>query len=334
MRSVTLANRMSGKQSLLVALLFSTWFVTSLARAENNAASWLDKMSHAVKETDYQGVLVFGNSMAWQTLSIGHMVVEGIEYEKIVHLTGDPREVIRIGQETIHTHPGDHAVRYHETAVGNIANNLRDNIAQIQKHYSLSLAGQSRVAGRMTQEVLVVPKDRHRYGHKLWLDAESGLLLRSDLLGERDKVLERYQFASISIGTRLPFSEFDASGRGHRVAPPLESSVSSGALSWLPKWIPEGFQRTAQKHAMGRSSMMYSDGLSAFSVFVESATDKPMPDMTNRWGATSAVVMNRVNGGKLFRITLVGELPLKTARKIAGSVKKTPEKAPSSAGVQ
>ena len=313
-------DRLKYQQGFLTALLFSLWLTASLARAESSAAAWLNKMSHAVKETDYQGVLVFGNSMAWHTLSISHMVVEGIEYEKIVHLTGEPREVTRVGHETTCTHPGDHAVRYHDTSVGNIADNLRDNISQIQKHYSLVLAGKSRVAGRTTQEILVMPKDHHRYGHKLWLDTETGLLLRSDLLGKQDKVLERYQFATIEIGKRLPFSEFDASGRGHRIAPHLESSAAGETTDWLPRWVPEGFLRTGQNQSGEQSSVMYTDGLSAFSIFVESASDEPMPDMTNRWGATSAVVVNRVDRGQLFRITLVGELPLKTAKRIANSV--------------
>lgn len=312
------------KPSLALILWSMAWLSAPTVRAESTAAAWLNKMAHAVKETDYQGILVFGNSMAWQTLSVGHMVVEGVEYEKIVHLTGEPREVVRIGHETSGSASKDHTARFHETTVGSIAGNVRNNISQIQQNYSLVLAGQSRVAGRMAQELLVVPRDHYRYGHKLWLDRETGLLLRSDLLGKQDKVLERYQFADIHIGKRLPFSEFDATGRGRRISPVLESASIKANNQWLPNWVPGGFQHTGVSHTDEKSSVMFTDGLSAFSLFVESASDEPMPDMNNRWGATSAVVLNRVSEGNLYRITLVGELPLETARRIAGSVKISP----------
>jgi len=289
----------------------------------DQAAAWLDRMSHAVKETDYQGVLVFGGSHAWQTLSVSHMVVEGIEYEKIVHLTGEPREIVRVGHETTCTHPGDHAVRSHSASVGGLADTIRDNISQIQRHYNLNVTGKNRVAGRAAVSIDVISKDAYRYDHRLWLDEETGLLLRSDLLGKHQHVLERYQFAHIEIGKRLPFSEFDASGRGHRIAPHLESSMTHNAqsdLAWQPQWVPAGFSQTARDQKNQRISAMYTDGLAAFSVFVESAIGEPMPDMNNRWGAISAVVVNQSHAGQLYRITLVGELPLSTARKIAHSV--------------
>jgi sigma-E factor negative regulatory protein RseB len=306
-------------------LLFSLLSYAALAApvAPDQAAAWLDKMSHAVKETDYQGVLVFGDSRAWQTLSISHMVVEGIEYEKIVHLTGEEREIVRVGHETTCTHPGDHAVRSHAPSVGSLASAVRDNISQIQKHYQLGMAGKGRVAGRAVVVVDVAPWDRHRYGHRLWLDKTNGLLLRSDLLDAQQRVLERYQFASIEVGKRLPFSEFDASGRGHRIAPHLESAVMQplpDGMNWRPGWVPTGFSRTGQTYDQQRVSAMYTDGLAAFSVFVEAVTQHSMTDVENRWGATSAVVVHRQEQGREYRITLVGEWPLPTARKIAHSV--------------
>lgn len=312
----------------VTCLLFSLLSCVALAApvAPDQAAAWLDKMSRAVKEADYQGVLVFGDSRAWQTLSISHMVVEGIEYEKIVHLTGEPREIIRVGQETTRTHPGDRAVRLHTPSVGNLANAVRENISQIQQHYQLGMAGTGRVAGRPVVVVDVAPWDIHRYGHRLWLDKKTGLLLRSDLLDVQQRVLERYQFASIEVGKRLPFSEFDASGRGHRISPHLESSGMQPLpeeVNWRPMWVPKGFTRTGQTYDQQRVSAMYTDGLTAFSVFVEAVAQHSMNDVENRWGATSAVVVHHLERGQEYRITLVGELPLSTARKIAHSVAKS-----------
>ncbi len=297
--------------------------------SSESASHWLNRMSHAVKETDYQGVLVFGNAHHWQTLTISHRVADGVEYEKILHLTGEPREVVRVGHETTCTHPGDRAVRGHRTPVGSIASALIERIPELGDYYTLDLGGQERIAGRDSQQLLVDPRDHHRYGHHLWLDQETGLLLRSDLVDPQGSVLERYQFAQIDIGKRLPFSEFEVSGPGHRISPHLATksdTATDEVHRWRASWIPAGFRQASRQSGESDQALalMYTDGLAAFSIFVESVDSKPMPELVKRWGATSAIVITHTVESQVYRVTLVGELPLDTARRIALSVTTAP----------
>jgi sigma-E factor negative regulatory protein RseB len=66
---------------------------------------------------------------------------------------------------------------------------------------------------------------------------------------------------------------------------------------------------------------MYSDGLAAFSVFVEGMPDSGAASMVSRNGATVAVThMIRDHQDEPHLVTLVGEIPTPTAQRIARSV--------------
>jgi sigma-E factor negative regulatory protein RseB len=51
---------------------------------------------------------------------------------------------------------------------------------------------------------MLKPRDKHRYAQRLWADRETGLLLRSDLLGPAGEVLESSAFTDVLIGGKPP----------------------------------------------------------------------------------------------------------------------------------
>ena len=62
------------------------------------------------------------------------------------------------------------------------------------------LCGTDRVAGRATHRIAVTPKDRDRYGYRVWLDQDNHLLLRSELVDFEGARLEIFLFTEISFG--------------------------------------------------------------------------------------------------------------------------------------
>lgn len=81
--------------------------------------------------------------------------------------------------------------------------------------------------------------------------------------------------------------------------------------------MPPGFAFAGERRVQQKIDMlMYTDGLASFSVFIE-PTDGAIPEGVAQRGATLAV-MNALNyQGKSYRITVVGEIPVATAQKIA-----------------
>ncbi|MAD44191.1 MAG: hypothetical protein CMI02_19175 [Oceanospirillaceae bacterium] len=316
---------------LLLPLLVS---VAALASAEGSARDWLDQMKRAFKEENYRGVLIYGNQQHWETISVVHGKINGVEHEKLRHLTGIPREIIRSGDQTTCIHPGDHSVRI----ASSLPSPLQgiDSNADISVSYDFRVADTQRIAGRYARQMIIAPKDRNRYGYRLWLDQESGLLLRSDMLGQDGEVLERFQFASVDIGMPLTQDDFVPGSDGHPLSEhpaPAVSGKTSESPAWLPEWVPTGFvlmqagelsppgeQISSEESLQQPLRLMYTDGLAAFTLFVDLAGSEKMPEMVSQWGATSAAVRYRSFDESRYRITAVGELPSAAISRIAGSV--------------
>ncbi|WP_430459613.1 MucB/RseB C-terminal domain-containing protein [Thalassolituus sp. LLYu03] len=318
------------KSRLLLSLLLSA--MTAQAD-EGSAREWLERMNRAFHQTSYQGVLIYGNDHQWETLAVSHAVLNGIEHEKVRHLTGVPREIIRRGDETLCIHPGEHNVR--------LGNSLPVPLqgysvnADLGEHYEFHLGDANRVAGRYARVLDVMPRDETRYGYRLWLDQDSALLLRSELVSDKQQVLERFQFADIQIGLALGESDFNADGEGHPLVGHFveeEGPAPDANPEWLPQWLPSGFvlasagrvdaEGVDAESALPSLRLMYTDGLAAFTLFVDPAAAEPddLPEMMSQWGATAAVVRYRQQNDVRYRITAVGELPPETMTRIASSV--------------
>ena len=92
---------------------------------------------------------------------------------------------------------------------------------------------------------------------------------------------------------------------------------------WTVGWVPpEFFLTDSEKEPLtGQSIMSFTDGLSAFTVFIESVqTSKKIPPFTFNQGATTAVSSKLKYKGDEFTVSVVGEIPTDSAKKIVQSV--------------
>ena len=67
------------------------------------------------------------------------------------------------------------------------------------------------------------------------------------------------------------------------------------------------------------SALVYSDGLAAFSVFIEAMPEGGAANVVSRRGAT-VVLTHAKSGGGGHLVTVVGEVPVATARRVAAGV--------------
>jgi sigma-E factor negative regulatory protein RseB len=297
---------------------------TPKAVADQEPSALLERMSHAIREEGYRGVLVFGNNHDWHTLSIQHQMADGVEYEKVTHLTGAARQMVRVGNRMSFFPSAAGSPHPTPRKGGLLDADLEGQLPLLTQNYHLVKGALAeRIAGRDVVQIQVLPVDENRYGQNLWLDRDTGLLLRSDVVDEQHNVIERYQFASIDIGIESPLSDFAVPDDVETVSRPeqdLDQKTETGLPDWTPGWLPSGFSQASFQLLESGSVLMYSDGLAAFSVFIDPINEDAMPDMSNRWGATSAVVRHQSRDGVTYRITLVGEVPMATAKRIAWSV--------------
>ena len=301
-----------------------------LVWAQSDAQVYLDRMSHSFRELDYRGVFTYEFGSRMEALRIVHAVRDGVEQERLTHLNGETTEYYRDGHKLSCVHPGHQMLRLEGGAGGPFARSLMAE-HRATDFYQFSVGEMTRVANRPAREIVVLPNDPYRYGFRLYLDEESGLLLKSVTLGARSEILERFQFVQIEIGVPIDDEELMliASSPGlarHHVL--QVAAVEEGAgRNEIPRpgWLPPGFTRSAQGEGSrdpAASVAMYTDGFATFTLILEAveAAQVLATDGRARKGATVAYTRHLAAEGQDYVLTVVGEIPLMTARKVARSV--------------
>ncbi len=288
---------------------------------------WLKTVAFAAHQTDYSGVFVYQYDNRVETSRITHVVEPDSEYEKLESLDGPRREIIRHhGQVWCYI---SHKMVQVDSQQGRsrFPSLLPEQLSSLSANYQAREAGVERVAGHNTHVILFQPMDNLRYAHKIWAHTDSGLLLKAAVLGDKNKVIEQYTFTQLQIGGNIDRSWIgaqDSAGRGVGVAPETAKGGTAINSGWVVDALPAGFRKTKEiqrpmrgKHAPV-TQMVFSDGLSAISIFIEPNDE----DEDDRNGLTSRGAVNlhhKVLDKNL--ITVVGEVPPRTVMQVLDSVR-------------
>lgn len=298
---------------ILLSLLVARAGAAACPEADREALEWLDKMSRSLNQVSYHGVVTFQRGDDLQAMQISHSVVDGLASERLVELTGQGAEVLRVDHPLECIHPGQRLLR--------LGAQLRADECGLADYYRFRVSDGELVAGRQAVRVLIEPRDMYRYGYLMELDRETGLLLKSQTLGRGGKVLEKFQFASLS------FAPDDASAgeaqlvhRAQHPHPAPELDTDAIMTGWNVKWLPTGFTLTDLPPGASQRRT-YTDGLAVFSVFLEQLSQDIRPgEGVVRTGGTTSYTRGMHLAGRPVLVTVIGEVPLNTARMVADSI--------------
>lgn len=306
----------------LLSLLLSGWFVVP-AHADE-AQDWLTRLGQAEQQQSFHGTFVYERNGSFSTHNIWHRVQNGQVRERLLQLDGSAQEVVRIDGRT-------------QCVSGTLIAGLGDspNAAaraldpkKLKNWYDLAVIGKSRVAGRDAVIVSLTPRDQHRYGFELHLDKKTGLPLKSLLLNDKGQLLERFQFTSLDTD-EIPSDKdllADPDCKPVNIASD-KASAAKTVQNWRSDWLPPGFELTSSsshKDAQTKtqvSSLMYDDGLARFSVFLEPLNGATVTDTRTQLGPTVAVSRRLTTPQGEMMVTVVGEIPIGTAERIALSMR-------------
>jgi len=183
------------------------------------------------------------------------------------------------------------------------------------------------VAGRVTKVVHVDPLDKFRYGYRFWLDAENGLLLKSQVLAEDGQPIEQLMFTSIEIVREISpdLLKSELKGEHYTVTEDKsEDAVGSDAvLNWRVAHPPLGFLSTGHntRHVAAGGvpthHIVLSDGLASVSVYIEK-----LDASKKRFVGSSYMGAVNIHGVVVdeHQITVVGEVPAATVKMVADSI--------------
>ena len=289
----------------------------------------LDKSAHAAQSASYKGTFMYSRGQDTETMRVYHRISSNGFKERIQSLNGDASEIVRSEKGVWCYFPElkEGFFKFKDDSVYRIPKINTASLEKLTRYYSITIDGSERIANRMTHRLVFQPKDSFRYGLKLWIDEESGLLLRSDLLNQQMEAIDSYMFVEITINQAITDAELTPQDAGtdyvwHFSTPNSSVSASQSAPLWV-KVVPDGFRKI--KHVRGqfneveKEQMVYSDELATVSLFLQ----KLMQDQTDGLfvGASQLGSVNaygRVIKG--YQVTVVGEVPASTVRTIGDSI--------------
>jgi sigma-E factor negative regulatory protein RseB len=307
------------------------------AAATLEMRTWLLRIHNAASQRNFQGTFVVSGGGSVASARIAHFCDGRNQYERIESLDGPARQVFR-HNDLVHTlWPATRVALLEQrdllTAFPGLLHGGDDNIHEV---YDVKALPAERVAGRDADVLLVRPRDAHRYGYRLWADKASGLLLRSDVLGERSEVLETAAFSDVVIGIRPQVGSVTQPMRrleGYRIVRPVLRPTRLEAEGWSLRVVTPGFKQVScvrrpmdgPEVAAGTAAprdvlqVIYSDGLTHVSVFIEPFNPElhTRPLLTTV-GATQTLMTRLADAW----VTVVGDVPASTLRAFAGGLER------------
>jgi sigma-E factor negative regulatory protein RseB len=326
-----------------VIVLLSLVSADSLA---DDLFDMLKQMSDAGLNQNYHGTFILRKSEGISSLSVTHGVDEQGVWERMESLNGESKQVLRHNNQIFSVYPERQLVTVRNTVdQQSLHPQLPENIDQLKLFYSMTRLADDRIANHPTLVVDLLPKDEYRYGYRYWIDKNTGMLLRCDLLTGSDEIAEQMMFTSLeyvegvsSHGIDLQqFERFNQQVLGESNADSAESSKAA----WKVQQLPKGFilMKNTMRYSKPLDSMLsqdnkgepnpppdlqhlvYSDGLASVSVFIE----KNKGVGNHLQGASSMGSVNAF-GHTLDKhiITVVGAVPEKTVQLMAQTAVQIP----------
>ncbi len=299
---------------------------TQAAAQDGSPHDWLDRMTGAVQTANYEGTVIRVQNGQVEALKVVRVIKDGVVHEKVVVQEGNGLEIIRIGNEVQCILPDKKSVLVEEwNDQSTLFSSLPSSDIRFGSEYDVAIVREDRVAGRKSVLIAIRPHDDYRYGHRLWLDVESGFPLQTKMMAQDGSSIEQVKFADIRLNSEIHASALSPSIsiENFRWFTQPKRHVSHGVASaWSSDDLPSGFRvvSTHEENLASRDAtvthILYSDGLANVSVFIEPAGDKKIARRSSVGSSNSYSV--RFEG---FQVTAVGEVPSITVEKIATSMR-------------
>ena len=286
-------------------------------------SQWLQKISDASAQQSFHGTFVYRCDAQLVAMKVIHAADANKGHEKLIALNGPAHEVVQKGQSiTSSLFRGKRAMGWRGQK-----SKLSPFEQVLDEHYKIVEIGEDRIANRHTKVVEIRPIDQYRYGFLIWLDSETGIVLRSDMADEAGEVIEQIMFIDVEMLAENiaedmigEDSEIDTSSTSNATL----KATSLNDSKWHVASMPSGFRFSErymrpgdQGEKTSQEQLVFTDGLASVSIFIEprQINDEPLLGQT-RIGAVN--VVGRVIHN--HQVTVVGDVPQQTIEFIASSV--------------
>lgn len=300
----------------------------AIAQTDTSALQWLQRIYSASEKLSYAGTFVYQQGQRVETSRIVHVVDSSGPRERLETLDGVPREIVRSGDEVVCYLPSSMTVKIDKQPGRRpFPAILSEQLKDVSENYTVKKGGIERVGGYSCQVLTLEPRDRMRYGHRLWAEVSTGMLLKVMTFNEKNEPLEQFAFTQIKIGGVIGHDQlkprYSRQSKDWRVEDSGAIRANLAETGWTIRSKPPGFRTVAEMMRTvggtgGVGHIVLSDGLAAISVFIEPATSKRAAPQAGlaRQGAINVYVRPVGN----YWVTVVGEAPAESVKYVANAV--------------
>lgn len=293
----------------------------AMAQEDMSAKAWLDNMSQALREQKYKISLIQLQADHIRPLVYIHGKIDEQEVAFLEYLNGPTKNTVRIGDTVTFIEYDQPAYSIRTNRIqGLLPQAFAGDIAKFSSGYQFILGGRSRLAGRPSQLVRIIPVDEFRYGYQVWLDLDTYLPLRYDMLTQDKQLLEQVLVVELLVLDNVPAILNEAYKQQWPDVIALPTRDIGG--NWKFNWLPEGFKILVKDshRLMGSHEVVeyiaLSDGMASISVYVAKAGDAKMPEeLVTRNGLS--LVTERIGSAE---VVAVGKVPVETLVRVAKSI--------------
>jgi len=316
--------------SLSIFTSFSVLSATEEGENDSVAKLSFERLSKALRELNFSTSFVVVKNNQAEPYHWLHGVTENsinehpVELEILALLNGPRRDILRIDNMVSYIEPEYAPYSIKSSHISSqIPAVFGQDISVLENTYHFVSVGRSRVLGRIAQLIRIVPKDTHRFGYWVWLDQESGLLLKLAIITRKGQLLEQIQFTHLEITDELSEHLKQLQTADLPKVIDITAEQKETELAWKVTWLPDGFkQKKSNRHRINTNKqavefMLFNDGLVDLSVYVNPSKDKQRAIEFAYDGAT--LVLNQIINN--VEVSVVGKIPVATAKNIANSVR-------------
>ena len=322
-----------GRAGLSLGLLVLAASSAAQSPAVTHPAAWLGRVQAAASSLSYQGTMTVGANGSVSSSRMVHICDGRHRYERVEALDGRPRVQLRHNDQLLTLWPDNKQARSESRDPVAEFPSLAPGPALALDNYEPAPWLRDRIAGHEADVLLLKPRDKLRYAQRLWADRETGLLLRSDVIGPAGEVLESSAFTEVQIGSKAPADLVLGPMRrldGYKLVRAPSERTQIEAEGWVIGRPVPGFALVScskrplmdadpQAKPVQVLQSVFSDGLTQVSVFIEPFDpQRHKQAMGTSMGATHTLSSRQGD----WWFTVVGEVPMTTAQQFSAALER------------
>ena len=287
----------------------------------------LTEAHQASKMLNYQGTFHLKNSKVIQSMEITHAMHGEDEYTRMILMDGDPGEMLSHGKNIfVYDSKENNVVIQKREQHHLFPSVLPSSPENLKKVYTLSFGEVVRVADRPAQMLTLIPKDNFRHQFHFWIDQDTALPLKRIVSNEANEIIEQASFTKLKIvdmKTDLSWFKPKIDLSKEYVMDEEEPVVLPGLKFWTFVNKPNGFSEISSSATRNKDlnvlshHLIYSDGLSYISVFIQPVQTGLMPKVGTISMEGTNISARYYRG---YQVMAVGTVPMKALESFTKSI--------------